>query len=101
MAQLASIIKEVKNTMGGKFMTLSSWRWILHLRQARKESRTRLVMEGRAVQGKVVVITGATSGIGEVAAQRLAGMGARLVLVARDRTRGEAVLARLRSGGTS
>jgi NAD(P)-dependent dehydrogenase (short-subunit alcohol dehydrogenase family) len=49
------------------------------------------------MHGKVVVITGATSGIGEVAAQRLADMGARIVLVARDRTRGEATLARLRS----
>jgi NAD(P)-dependent dehydrogenase (short-subunit alcohol dehydrogenase family) len=53
------------------------------------------------MQGKVVVITGATSGIGEVAAQRLAGMGARMVLVARDKTRGEATLARLRSGESS
>src|SRR3984893_6343956 len=52
------------------------------------------------MQGKVVVITGATSGIGEVAAQRLAGMGARIVLVARDKTRGEAALTRLRSGDT-
>jgi NAD(P)-dependent dehydrogenase (short-subunit alcohol dehydrogenase family) len=52
------------------------------------------------MQGKVVVITGATSGIGEVAAQRLAGMAARIVLVARDKTRGEATLARLRSGDT-
>jgi NAD(P)-dependent dehydrogenase (short-subunit alcohol dehydrogenase family) len=53
------------------------------------------------MQGKVVVITGATSGIGEVAAQRLAGLGARIVLVARDKIRGEAALTRLRSGGTS
>jgi NAD(P)-dependent dehydrogenase (short-subunit alcohol dehydrogenase family) len=52
------------------------------------------------MQGKVVVITGATSGIGEVAAQRLAAMGARIVLVARDKTRGEALLTLLRSGGT-
>jgi NAD(P)-dependent dehydrogenase (short-subunit alcohol dehydrogenase family) len=44
----------------------------------------------------VIVITGATSGIGQVAAERLAGMGARLVLVARDKVRGQAVLARLR-----
>ena len=50
------------------------------------------------MHGKVVVITGATSGIGEVAAQRLAGMGARIVLVARDKVRGEAALTRLRSG---
>lgn len=47
------------------------------------------------MQGKVVVITGATSGIGQVAAEKLAGMGARLVLVARDKARGEATLARL------
>jgi retinol dehydrogenase 12 len=46
--------------------------------------------------GKVIVITGATSGIGQVAAERLAGMGARLVLVARDKVRGQAMLARLR-----
>jgi retinol dehydrogenase 12 len=52
------------------------------------------------MRGKVVVITGGTSGIGEVAAQRLAGMGARIVLVARDRTRGEAALTRLRSSDT-
>jgi len=53
------------------------------------------------MHGKVVVITGGTSGIGEVAAQRLAGMGARIILVARDKARGEATLSRLRSDGTS
>jgi NAD(P)-dependent dehydrogenase (short-subunit alcohol dehydrogenase family) len=47
------------------------------------------------IRGKTVVITGATSGIGRVAAERLARMGARLVLVARDRTRGERALMRL------
>lgn len=47
--------------------------------------------------GKVVVITGATSGIGRVAAEKLAGMGARLVIVARDRTRGSATLEKLNS----
>ncbi len=51
------------------------------------------------MQGKIVVITGATSGIGQVAAENLAGMGARLVLVARDKARGEAALARLRQAG--
>jgi NAD(P)-dependent dehydrogenase (short-subunit alcohol dehydrogenase family) len=51
------------------------------------------------MQGKVVVITGATSGIGEVAARRLAGMGARIVLVARDKARGAAALAGLGSSG--
>ena len=48
------------------------------------------------MQGKVVVITGATSGIGKVAAEALAAQGARIVQVARDRQRGEAALARLR-----
>src|SRR5579863_8324957 len=48
------------------------------------------------MKGKVVVITGATSGIGQVAAERLAGMGARIVQVARHPERGAAALARLR-----
>src|SRR5262249_58161642 len=51
--------------------------------------------------GKVCVITGATSGIGRVAALRLAEQGARLVLVARDRARAEAMLAPLRANGSA
>jgi NAD(P)-dependent dehydrogenase (short-subunit alcohol dehydrogenase family) len=50
-----------------------------------------------SLQDKVCVITGATSGIGRVAALRLAQLGARLVLVARDPARAEATLARLRA----
>jgi NAD(P)-dependent dehydrogenase (short-subunit alcohol dehydrogenase family) len=49
------------------------------------------------MQGKTVVITGATSGIGEVAACELAKQGARIVLIARDRARGEETLKRLES----
>jgi NAD(P)-dependent dehydrogenase (short-subunit alcohol dehydrogenase family) len=48
------------------------------------------------MEGKVVVITGGTSGIGQVAAEELAAMGARIVLVARDKVRGEATLNGLR-----
>ena len=48
------------------------------------------------MSGKVVVITGATSGIGQVAAERLAAMGARIVQVARDRERGEEAMRRLK-----
>jgi len=47
--------------------------------------------------GKTVVITGATSGIGEVAADRLAGKGERIVFIARDRARGEETLKHLRA----
>jgi NAD(P)-dependent dehydrogenase (short-subunit alcohol dehydrogenase family) len=55
------------------------------------------------MQGRVVVITGATSGIGLVAAQRLAAMGARIVMVAREKRRAEAALASLpkSSGGAA
>jgi NAD(P)-dependent dehydrogenase (short-subunit alcohol dehydrogenase family) len=48
------------------------------------------------MKGKTVVITGATSGIGQVASEQLAAMGARIVFVARDRARGEKHLRRLR-----
>jgi NAD(P)-dependent dehydrogenase (short-subunit alcohol dehydrogenase family) len=48
------------------------------------------------MKGKTVVITGGTSGIGEIAAERLAQMGARIVLIARSKCRGKVTLARLR-----
>ncbi len=47
------------------------------------------------MKGKTCVITGATSGIGLMSALGLAACGARLVLIGRDRARGEAALARL------
>ena len=47
------------------------------------------------MHGKTVVISGATSGIGEVAAIELARQGARIVFIARNRARAEQTLARL------
>jgi NAD(P)-dependent dehydrogenase (short-subunit alcohol dehydrogenase family) len=47
------------------------------------------------LRGKTIVITGATSGIGEVAAIRLAEQGARIVFTARDRARAEATMTKL------
>jgi NAD(P)-dependent dehydrogenase (short-subunit alcohol dehydrogenase family) len=47
------------------------------------------------MNGKSVVITGATSGIGEAAALALAGMGARIVFIARDGAKGRSTLDRL------
>jgi NAD(P)-dependent dehydrogenase (short-subunit alcohol dehydrogenase family) len=49
------------------------------------------------MQGKTVVITGATSGIGEVAAVRLAQRGARIVFTARDKIRADDTMAKLRA----
>jgi NAD(P)-dependent dehydrogenase (short-subunit alcohol dehydrogenase family) len=46
-------------------------------------------------EGKTVVITGGASGIGEIATQRLAQMGARIVLIARSKAHGRVALARL------
>jgi len=53
------------------------------------------------MKGKTVVITGGTSGIGEIAAEQLAQMGARIVLIARDKSHGEATLAQLRERAPS
>jgi NAD(P)-dependent dehydrogenase (short-subunit alcohol dehydrogenase family) len=48
------------------------------------------------MDGKTVIITGATSGIGEVAAIRLAEKGARIVFTARDKARADDTMAQLR-----
>jgi NAD(P)-dependent dehydrogenase (short-subunit alcohol dehydrogenase family) len=49
------------------------------------------------MHGKTIVITGATSGIGQVAAEQLAIRGARIVLVGRDSARATRTLERLRA----
>jgi short-subunit dehydrogenase len=47
------------------------------------------------MHGRTIVITGATSGIGKIAAEMLAKTGARIVLVARTKSRGNGTLAHL------
>ncbi len=51
------------------------------------------------MQGKIVVMTGATSGLGAAAAATLARQGARLIIVARDPVRAEATLSAIRKAG--
>jgi NAD(P)-dependent dehydrogenase (short-subunit alcohol dehydrogenase family) len=51
------------------------------------------------MKGKVCVVTGATSGIGKATAAALAGLGAQVVLVGRDRGRAEATAAELGRAG--
>jgi NAD(P)-dependent dehydrogenase (short-subunit alcohol dehydrogenase family) len=51
------------------------------------------------MQGKTVVVTGATSGIGRFAAEELARQGARIVFTARDAAKAGATLARLKAAG--
>ena len=46
--------------------------------------------------GKVILITGGTSGIGRAAATALAAMGAEVVVTGRDRDRGEAAVEEIR-----
>jgi len=48
------------------------------------------------MDGKTVIVTGATSGIGEVAAIRLAEKGARIVFTARDKARADDTMAALK-----
>lgn len=48
------------------------------------------------MQGKVCLVTGSSSGIGKVAARELATMGATVVMLCRNRAKGEAVQAEIK-----
>jgi len=55
----------------------------------------------RDLEGKVALITGATSGIGTAAAMQLAAQGATVIVHGRDADRGAAVVAEIENGGGS
>lgn len=56
-------------------------------------------MSSDSVAGKVILVCGGTSGIGEATARRLAAAGARVVLAGRRAALGEAIAADLRQAG--
>ena len=49
--------------------------------------------------GRTVLITGSTDGVGRYVAERLAAGGTRVIVHGRDRTRGEAVVERIAQRG--
>lgn len=53
--------------------------------------------ENTDLSGQVILVTGANSGVGKATSRRLAGMGATLVMMARDQERGENALAEVRA----
>ena len=83
--------------MSGVFARLSPAAWHdCSLPFTRAAIAAKQLESAASMQGKTCVITGATSGIGRAAAEALAAMGARIVMIARDKQRGDAMLARLR-----
>src|SRR5438128_520639 len=61
------------------------------------ESRQeRYIMANSSMQGKVCLVTGTSAGIGKVTARELARMGATVVMICRNRAKGEAVQAEIK-----
>jgi len=55
-----------------------------------------MTMNNTSMQGKVCLVTGSSSGIGKVTARELAKMGATVVMVCRNRAKGEAARAEIK-----
>jgi NAD(P)-dependent dehydrogenase (short-subunit alcohol dehydrogenase family) len=61
-----------------------------------RETTTKEVLEGIDLGGKVALVTGGSSGLGQETARALAEKGAEVILTARDVPKGEAVAAEIR-----
>jgi NAD(P)-dependent dehydrogenase (short-subunit alcohol dehydrogenase family) len=57
------------------------------------ERENGMAERGQAIEGRICMVTGANAGLGKATAQALAEQGAAVVIVARDRERGEAARA--------
>ncbi|GHO55711.1 hypothetical protein KSB_41860 [Ktedonobacter robiniae] len=55
-----------------------------------------MTTNNNSMQGKVCLVTGSSSGIGKVTARELAKMGATVVMVCRNRAKGEAAQAEIK-----
>ncbi|MYJ36349.1 MAG: SDR family NAD(P)-dependent oxidoreductase, partial [Acidimicrobiaceae bacterium] len=60
------------------------------------ESTTDEVLEGVDLSGRIVAITGASSGLGEESARAMSARGARVLMLARDREKNAEAAARIR-----
>ena len=61
------------------------------------ETTTEEVLAGADLSGQTIVVTGASSGLGEETAQALASVGAHVVMAVRDEGKGEAAAERIRA----
>ncbi len=62
-----------------------------------RSKETGNTLQGKVMQGKAVMVTGANAGMGKEIARELAKMGATVVMVCRDRDRGEAARAEVQA----
>jgi NAD(P)-dependent dehydrogenase (short-subunit alcohol dehydrogenase family) len=66
-----------------------------------RDTSTREVLEGIDLSGKIALITGGSSGLGQETARALAEKGAEVILTARDVAKGDAVTAEVEAGAAT